>query len=202
MPLRRRQQAVVHAVLRQNGDDACGHLPVVPRGRGDLRLSAQRPRRGGCCGSMTTVQAADLAAFLAEHPPFDSLGPEALDEIARAARVERFDDAALIHDAFQEPTDEVFVVVAGQVDLLWNDGLQVSPDPADILGPGGVFGFRAMRRSGRSVRARSQSGRPRSPASAALAAPVGDRRGRGSWPRPWLRITGPRTSRATAASMS
>ena len=49
---------------------------------------------------MTAVEPADLAEFLAEHPPFDSLDPEALDEIARAARVERFDDAALIHDAF------------------------------------------------------------------------------------------------------
>jgi CBS domain-containing protein len=93
---------------------------------------------------MTAVEPADLAEFLAEHPPFDSLDPEALDEIAKAARVERFDDGALIHDAFHEPTDEVFVVVAGQVDLLWNVAGQGPPDPADILGPGGVFGFRAM----------------------------------------------------------
>ena len=141
---RRRQGRGARGAGGGDGDDACGHLPVVPRGRGDLRLSAQRPRPGGCCGSMTAVEPADLAEFLAEHPPFDSLGPEALDEIARAARVERFDDGALIHDAFHEPTDEVFVVVAGQVDLLWNDGRQVPPDPADILGPGGVFGFRAM----------------------------------------------------------
>ena len=93
---------------------------------------------------MTAVEPADLAEFLAEHPPFDSLGPKALDEIARAARVERFDDAALIHDAFQEPTDEVFVVVTGQVDLLWNDARPVAPDPGEVVGPGGVFGFRAM----------------------------------------------------------
>lgn len=93
---------------------------------------------------MTAVEPADLAELLAEHPPFDSLGPEALDEIARAARVERFDDGALVHDALHEPTDEVLVVVAGQVNLLWNVGRQGPPDPADILGPGGVFGFRVM----------------------------------------------------------
>ena len=93
---------------------------------------------------MTGVEAADLAAFLAEHPPFDSLGPEALDEIARAARVERFDDGALIHDAFASPTDEVFVVVAGQVDLLWNDARRSSAEPDEILEPGAVFGFSAM----------------------------------------------------------
>jgi hypothetical protein len=30
-------------------------------------------------GNMTAVAAADLAAFLAEHPPFDSLDAETLD---------------------------------------------------------------------------------------------------------------------------
>ena len=30
------------------------------------------------------------------------------------------------------------------MDLLWNDVRQVPLDPAEILGPGGVFGFRAM----------------------------------------------------------
>ena len=84
---------------------------------------------------MTAVEPADLAAFLAEHPPFDSLGPEALDEIAQSAQVERFDDGALIHDAFNEPTDEVFVVVAGQVRLLWNDARQASPIPPTSSGP-------------------------------------------------------------------
>jgi CBS domain-containing protein len=99
---------------------------------------------------MTAVEPAGLAAFLAEHPPFEALGPEALDEIAHDAHVERFDDAALIHDGFKEPTDEVFVVVAGQVAVLWNDSRQASSDPDDILGPGDVFGFRAML-TGRSL---------------------------------------------------
>ena len=39
---------------------------------------------------MSCVDAADLAAFLAEHPPFDSLGAETLDAMARGSRVERF----------------------------------------------------------------------------------------------------------------
>jgi CBS domain-containing protein len=93
---------------------------------------------------MTAVEPADLRKFLAEHPPFDSLDEEALDEISHGAHVERYDDAALIHDAFREPTNEVFVVVAGQVSLQWNDVGEMSPDPADVLGPGGVFGFRAL----------------------------------------------------------
>jgi CBS domain-containing protein len=93
---------------------------------------------------MSGVKAADLAAFLAEHPPFDSLGPDALDEIAQGARVERFEDGALIHDAFASPTDEVFVVVDGRVHLLWSDDRQLSGEPGDVLEPGAVFGFSAM----------------------------------------------------------
>ena len=69
---------------------------------------------------LTRVEVAGLAAFLAEHPPFDALGPEALDAIARGARVERFDDGAVVLDAFRNPTVEVFVVLAGRVSL-WTD---------------------------------------------------------------------------------
>ena len=93
---------------------------------------------------MTGVQAADLAAFLAKHPPFDSLDPEALDEIAREARVERFAEGALIHDGFAHPTDEVFVVLTGQVNLLWNDARRIPAEPDELLEAGAVFGFRAM----------------------------------------------------------
>ena len=93
---------------------------------------------------MTAVEAAELAAFLAEYPPFDSLGADALGEIAGGARVERFDDGALVHDAFAELTDEVFVVVAGQVALLGNGVPEIARGLDEILGPGGVFGFSAM----------------------------------------------------------
>ncbi|HVH23794.1 MAG TPA: CBS domain-containing protein, partial [Pseudonocardia sp.] len=93
---------------------------------------------------MSGVDVADLADFLAQHPPFDSLGPEALEEVARGARIERFTEGALIHDAFTSPTDEVFVVVAGQVSLLWNDVRHIPAVPDEILGPGAVFGFSAM----------------------------------------------------------
>ena len=49
----------------------------------------------------------------------------------------------MILDAFTVPSIEVFVVIAGSVDL-WNT-LQHSDDAADErLGPGGIFGFSAM----------------------------------------------------------
>jgi CBS domain-containing protein len=92
---------------------------------------------------VTPVEVAELAAFLAEHPPFDALGPEALDAIARGARVERFDDGAVVLDAFRNPTVEVFVVLAGRVSL-WTDADHAAADADEVLGPGGVFGFSAM----------------------------------------------------------
>lgn len=89
------------------------------------------------------MEKVDLAAFLAEHPPFDSLGADALGEVALEAEVEQFADGDLILDAFSSPTDEVFVVVAGRV-RLWFDADQVTEEAAEVLLPGGVFGFSAM----------------------------------------------------------
>ena len=89
------------------------------------------------------MPADDLTALLAGYAPFDSLGPDALKTVAGAAGVDRFHQGDLVYDAFTDPTSEVFLVLAGRVEL-WN-----SPDaldePADeILGAGGVFGFSAM----------------------------------------------------------
>jgi CBS domain-containing protein len=94
-------------------------------------------------GKVTPVEVAELAAFLAEHPPFDALGPEALDAVARGARVERYDDGAVVLDAFRNPTVEVFVVLAGHVSL-WTDADHVTAEADEVLAPGGVFGFSAM----------------------------------------------------------
>lgn len=90
---------------------------------------------------MAVVEAGELAAFLARHPPFDALGPEQLDAVVRGLRVEHFAGGALVHDAFAEPTDEVFVVLTGQVDLLWD---AAHPHAPERLGPGAAFGFSAM----------------------------------------------------------
>ncbi len=92
---------------------------------------------------MTGVQADELARFLGAHPPFDSLGPDALDAVAQGARIERFDDGEQILDAFVTLTDEVFVVVDGRV-RLWTDADHVTEAADTVLGPGGVFGFSAM----------------------------------------------------------
>lgn len=122
---------------------------------------------------MTAVEAAELAAFLARHPPFDSLDSRELEEIARVARMQRFGDGELIHDAFTQPTDEVFVIVDGHVDLLWNDVHQVPAEPAEVLGAGEVFGFSAML-SERSIGPRALAAGPATVARipGAVAAPA------------------------------
>ncbi|MGI5128412.1 putative nucleotidyltransferase substrate binding domain-containing protein [Pseudonocardia sp. CA-107938] len=82
-----------------------------------------------------------LAQFLAEHPPFDSLDPDALAAVAAASKVQRFAGSELVVDAFTEPTGEVFVVVDGQVEL-WNSDSAGEAD--EFVSRGGVFGFSAM----------------------------------------------------------
>jgi CBS domain-containing protein len=121
---------------------------------------------------MSRVEPADLAAFLAAHPPFEALKPDALDAVARGARVERVEAGAVVLDAFRNPTVEVFVVVSGCVQL-WNDAEPGAVDPDETLGPGGVFGFSAMlteRSVGPRAVAAVQAEVARIPAS--LAAPA------------------------------
>ena len=85
----------------------------------------------------------DLAALLAGYAPFDSLDPGSLRAVAGAARVEHVAAGQLVLDAFTDATSEVFLVIAGRVEL-WNDA-DALDEPADqVLGPGGVFGFSAM----------------------------------------------------------
>jgi CBS domain-containing protein len=92
---------------------------------------------------MASVAVDDLAALLAGYPPFDSLGPEPLKAVAAAAGVLHFAAGDLIHDGFADDTSQVFLVIAGRVDL-WNHADQLSEPADEILGPGGVFGFSAM----------------------------------------------------------
>jgi CBS domain-containing protein len=89
------------------------------------------------------VEDSDLAAFLAEHPPFDSLDLDALASCVRAAQLAHYRAGELILDAFVTVTDEVFVVVSGTV-FLWNGADRVDEEPDERLGAGDLFGFSAM----------------------------------------------------------
>lgn len=89
------------------------------------------------------MQVNELTAFLARYPPFDSLDADALATVSDAARVEAFEAGALILDAFTDVTVEVFVVVAGRVDL-WNNADRITDAADERLADGDIFGFSAM----------------------------------------------------------
>ncbi len=92
---------------------------------------------------MASMDVADLTAFLAGHPPFDGLAREDVERLATAAEQAAYAPGELILDAFRDPSVELFVVLAGQVDL-WNDADGLASDPDESLFAGGIFGFSAM----------------------------------------------------------
>ena len=162
-------RAVVHAVLAAE----TATTPPAPSGRTarSRRRPAQRAQRrsrpGRCCGSMTAVEPADLAAFLAEHPPFDSLeSGGARRRSPRRRGSSGSTTAPSIHDAFQKPTDEVFVVVAGAGGTsCGTTPARRGRSPTSILGPAACSASgdadRAVDRSARG-RGRRGHGRPHS----------------------------------------
>src|SRR6476660_8899780 len=103
----------------------------------------------GDSGSDLGQDADALVGILARNPPFDGMSAAIRRELSAAARIERFAPGGVILDAFTSPSVEVFVVIAGAVDL-WS-GPQRDDRPADERpGPGEIFGFSAMltKRSG------------------------------------------------------
>jgi CBS domain-containing protein len=92
---------------------------------------------------MAPVAVDDLAALLAGYAPFDSLSPESLRGVASAASVLQFASGELVHDGFADDTSQVFLVIAGRVEL-WNTADRLTGPADENLGPGGVFGFSAM----------------------------------------------------------
>lgn len=104
------------------------------------------------------MDAAALGAFLAAHPPFDSLDRYGLTTLAEAAGLQRFVAGEVVLDAFAAPSVEVFVVVEGSV-ALWNDLDAIAGPAQEHLEPGGLFGFSAML-TGRPVGPRAVALRP------------------------------------------
>ncbi len=84
----------------------------------------------------------DLDRFLARHAPFDALDEEERRTLADAAVVVDFAAGSQILDAFSAPSEYLFVVLSGEVEL-WNSADPMS-DADEVVGTGGVFGFSAM----------------------------------------------------------
>ena len=60
----------------------------------------------------------ELASFLGDHAPFQSMTPDALGELARASSVHRYDAGAVIVDYSAQKPDEIWLLCDGQVVLL------------------------------------------------------------------------------------
>lgn len=119
-----------------------------------------------------SVDTCELEGFLAQYPPFDSLDAKMLRSVASAATVVAVERGEQILDAFTDPTNAVFIVLHGRVDI-WNDADRIREAADEFLGAGEVFGFSAMLTE-RSVGPRAVAATPGTLARipAAAVAPV------------------------------
>ncbi|WP_211229549.1 putative nucleotidyltransferase substrate binding domain-containing protein [Nakamurella lactea] len=85
----------------------------------------------------------ELGTFLGELPPFDSLTPAAREALVAAGRVSDFRPGQRILDGFVTGSDEVFVVLSGEVEL-WMSEAPAGTPADEVLGRGGIFGFTAV----------------------------------------------------------
>jgi CBS domain-containing protein len=76
----------------------------------------------------------DVAAFLAEHPPFDGLDRDRLETIAEDVRVEYFPEGTVILQEGGDPAAFLYVIRKGAVELLDGDTV------LDVLVEGEAFG--------------------------------------------------------------
>ena len=80
----------------------------------------------------------DIVEFLRRHTPFDDLGEEGLEEVARSVEVEFFARGATIFRQREKPLEHLWIVRRGAVELV--DRGQV----LDVLGEGELFGHPSM----------------------------------------------------------
>ncbi len=76
----------------------------------------------------------DLDTFLARHPPFDGLGPEALRDLAGAGAEQELQAGQVVLVEDGEPAAGLWVIHTGSIELV-HQGAVVS-----VLGPGECFG--------------------------------------------------------------
>ncbi len=81
---------------------------------------------------------ADVERFLARHPPFDALEPEALAEVASSVECRRYGvrETVLVEDG--PPASSFFVIREGSMELLHED------EVVDVLEPGESFGHPSL----------------------------------------------------------
>jgi CBS domain-containing protein len=80
----------------------------------------------------------EIARFLGQRAPFDSLAPEELGEVAQGTEIEFYPSGAVILSEDGGPVTFLRVIHSGAVDIVHEDQL------LDLLGPGDTFGHAAM----------------------------------------------------------
>jgi CBS domain-containing protein len=84
----------------------------------------------------------DIAEFLQEHPPFDTLDEETLERVAASAEIEFHAAGTAILDSAEETSQFAYVVRRGSVELVIDGRL------LDLLGEGEMFGFASLLEQG------------------------------------------------------
>src|SRR3954453_20039706 len=84
----------------------------------------------------------DIADFLRNHPPFDSLDDETLESVAASSEIEFHASNAPILDRADATSESVYIVRRGSVGLV-NDGRLL-----DLRGEGEMFGYAALLHEG------------------------------------------------------
>jgi CBS domain-containing protein len=87
---------------------------------------------------MDTPTVMQVEAFLARHPPFDSLETAELERVARSVQIEFFAAGTTILQQAGEPARSLYVVRTGAVELL-DEGRVL-----DLLGEGEAFGHPSL----------------------------------------------------------
>ena len=81
---------------------------------------------------------ADPAAFLRAHPPFDTLDPHEVEQVAAAAELEFYRTGDVIFAQGAEPVTHLRVVRSGAVEIIADGNV------LDVLGEGELFGHASM----------------------------------------------------------
>jgi CBS domain-containing protein len=76
----------------------------------------------------------EIAAFLAEHAPFDALEPEAIEQLADAAQIEYMAAGTTVLAQGAPPVDHVWVVRRGALELLDHGRLLDLASPGELVG--------------------------------------------------------------------
>jgi CBS domain-containing protein len=87
---------------------------------------------------VTPEEAREAAGFLRAHPPFDTLDPGQVDQVAASAALESYPAGDTVFAQGADPVRYLRMVRDGAIEIVTDDQV------LDVLGPGEVFGHASM----------------------------------------------------------